>query len=69
MKGRSRSYALAGGNRPGRSALSIGYNDRCDAVVAMALVPHERPAEVEPGVIAFLNGPSVMRWIEVTLGL
>src|SRR6187431_2345039 len=40
MKGRSRSYALTGGNRPGRAALSIGYNDRCDAVVAVALVPH-----------------------------
>jgi hypothetical protein len=69
MKGRSRSYALAGGNRHGRSALSIGYNDRCDAIVATVLVEHDRPGDVEAGVIEFLNGPIVMRWAEVTLGL
>ena len=34
MKGRSRSYALSAPARPGSSALSIGYNDRCDAIVA-----------------------------------
>jgi len=70
MKGRSRSYALAAGNnRRGRSALSIGYNDRCDAIVATVLVEHDRPGDVEAGVIEFLNGPIVMRWAEVTLGL
>ena len=70
MKGRSRSYALtAHGNRPAQSALSIGYNDRCDAIVATAVVPHERPGDVETGVIEFLNSPTVMRWAEMTLGL
>jgi hypothetical protein len=69
MKGRSRSYALAADNRRGRSALSIGYNDRCDAIVATALVEHDRPGDIEAGVIEFLNGPTVMRWAEVTLGL
>jgi len=69
MKGRSRSYTLTGGNKPGKSALSIGYNDRCDAIVATAVMPHDRPDDVEPAVMQFLNGPTVMRWAEVTLGL
>jgi len=49
--------------------LSIGYNDRCDAIVATAVMPNDRPGDVEPAVIQFLNGPTVMRWAEVTLGL
>jgi hypothetical protein len=69
MKGRSRSYALSAGDQPRKSALSIGYNDRCDAIVATALVSHERPDDVESAVIQFLNGPIVMRWAELTLGL
>ena len=69
MKGRSRSYALTSANRPGRSVLSIGYNDRCDAVVATVVVEHDRPREVEAAALAHLNGPTVMRWTEVTLGL
>jgi hypothetical protein len=67
MKGRSRSYTLS--DRPEQTALSIGYNDRCDAVVAMALVRHSRPDSVEAAVLKLLNGPTVMRWVEVTLGL
>lgn len=66
MKGRSRPYALTAA---GKSVLSIGYNERCDAVVATAVVQGERPGEVEAGVLEFLGGPTVMRWIEVTLGL
>ena len=69
MKGRSRSYALTASNQPGNSALSIGYNDRCDALVATAVVQHDRPAEVEARVLEFLNTPTVLRWAEVTLGL
>jgi len=69
MKGRSRSYTLADGNQHGKSALSIGYNDRCDAIVALAVVQHDRPSDVEAATIAFLNSPTVMRWAEVTLGL
>jgi hypothetical protein len=70
MKGRSRSYVLGAGDQPdGKSALSIGYNDRCDAIVATAVIPHGRPDDVEPAVVQFLNGPVVMRWAELTLGL
>jgi hypothetical protein len=69
MKGRSRSYRLVADRRPGPAALSIGINDKCDAIVATAVVQHERPAEVEARVLEFLNTPTVLRWAEVTLGL
>lgn len=69
MKGRSRSYMLIARDRPGRTALSVAFNDRCDMVVATAVLPHDRPAAIEPGVIEFLNGSTVLRWAEVALGL
>ena len=34
MKGRSRAYALAARDPPGKSAISIVFNDRCDMIVA-----------------------------------
>src|SRR5262245_24506345 len=64
MKGRSRSYTLAGA-----STLSVAFNDRCDAIVATVLLGPNRPETIEPGVLAFLNGKTVLRWAEVTLGL
>jgi hypothetical protein len=70
MKGRSRAYAVAKPVRAGaKSALSVAFNDRCDAIVATVVVGHDRPAAIEPGVIEFLNGKTVLRWAEVTLGL
>jgi hypothetical protein len=67
MKGRSRPYGIP--NRADWSVLSIGYNDRCDAIVATALVASKRPDTLEPAVLDLLNSRSVMRWAEVTLGL
>jgi hypothetical protein len=69
MKGRSRAYTLTAGNRPGKTVLSIAFNDRCDMVVATAVLPHDRSGIIEPDVIEFLNGSTVLRWAEVTLGL
>ena len=66
MKGRSRAYA---GQQSHTSTLAIAFNDRCDAVVATALVAHPRPATIEPSVIAFLNSQTIIHWAEVTLGL
>ncbi len=68
MKGRSRAYTL-GEPRARKSALSVGFNDRCDAIVATATLAHERPTAVEPAVLEFLNSKTVLRWAEVTLGL
>ena len=68
MKGRSRAYTI-GEPRAKKSALSVGFNDRCDAIVATATLTHDRPTAVEPAVLEFLNSKTVLRWAEVTLGL
>ncbi len=69
MKGRSRAYTLTARNPSGKTALSVVFNDRCDMVVATAVLPHDQPAIIEPGVMDFLNGSAVLRWAEVTIGL
>jgi hypothetical protein len=69
MKGRSRPFAIGGRQRFGKSALSIGINDRCDAIVATAVSAQNQPAAIEATVLAFLNSSTVLRWAEVTLGL
>jgi len=69
MKGRSRPFTAEGAMGAKVSALSVGFNDRCDAIVATAVVPSGRAAEVEPAVLAFLNSSKVLRWAETTLGL
>jgi hypothetical protein len=67
MKGRSRAFAVDGA--AAKSILSVGFNDRCDAIVATAVLGHVRPDAIEPAVLAFLNSRTVLRWAEVTLGL
>jgi hypothetical protein len=69
MKGRSRAFTVGGDQPLGKSALSVGFNDRCDAVVATAVLGHEQPAAIEPAVLEFLNSRTVLHWVEVTLGL
>jgi hypothetical protein len=69
MNGRSRTYALTGPNPPGKTALSVAFNDRCDMVVATAVVPHDRTDAIEPKVIAFLNSETVLDWTRRTLGI
>jgi hypothetical protein len=66
MKGRSRAYL---DSDRGRSALAVAFNDRCDAIVATVVVANSRPLGVENSALAFLNGPTIRRWAEVTLGL
>jgi hypothetical protein len=69
MKGRSRAFSVGGPQRTARSALSVGFNDRCDAIIATAVAGLERPAAIEAAVLDFLNSRTVLRWAEVTLGL
>ncbi len=68
MKGRSRAFMLSG-QPAGKSALSVGFNDRCDAIVATAVLGHDQPGSMEPAVLEFLNSKTVVHWAEVTLGL
>jgi hypothetical protein len=69
MDGRSRPYTLNARNPHGRTAISVVFRERCDMIAATAVLGHDRPAAIEPGVIEFLNGATVMRWAEITLGL
>ena len=69
MQGRSRAYMLAARNAPGKVALSVAFNDRCDMVVATAVLPYDRPTMVEAAVMTFLNSRTVLGWAEVSLGL
>jgi|GEM_PF-528997 len=69
MKGRSRAYTITDPYRAPNSALAIAFNDRCDAVVATAVVDHNLPGAIEASVIDFLNSKDVVHWAEVTLGL
>jgi hypothetical protein len=69
MKGRSRAYTITDPYRAPNSALAIAFNDRCDAVVATAVVDHKIPGAIEASVIEFLNSKDVVHWAEVTLGL
>jgi len=69
MEGRSRAYTLSARNPPGKTAISVVFRERCDMIAATAVLGHDRPAAIEPSVIEFLNGSTVMRWAEVTLGL
>jgi hypothetical protein len=70
MKGRSRAYTLTDSNNTlGKSAISIVLNDRCDMIVTTVVLPHDRPATIEPGVMEFLNSGTVLYWAEVALGI
>jgi hypothetical protein len=69
MNGRDRGYAFVSVDKRRKTALSIVFNDRCDMVVATALVTQDQHETIEPVVISFLNSPMILRWAEVTLGL
>lgn len=69
MKGRSRAYTLKDRTAARQTVISVVFNERCDMIAATAVIGHDRPAITEPSVIEFLNGNTVMRWAEVTLGL
>ncbi len=67
MAGRSRPYVVDRAAR--EKVLAIAFNERCDVIVATALVAHPQPAAFEPAVLTFLNSETVLRWAEVKLGL
>ena len=67
MKGRSRPYDVTG--RAAGTTLALAFNDRCDVIVATAVVPGGPAARVEPAVLAFLNSDTVVHWAEKVLGL
>jgi hypothetical protein len=62
MQGRSRAY-LVSGPAQGR-VLSIGFNDRCDVIVALATLGAADREVLEPAVLAFHNSERVQRWVK-----
>jgi len=69
MKGRSRAFTLGGSFFTKASALSVGFNDRCDAITATVVTDGSQAAALEPAVLDFLNSERVMGWAKLTLGL
>jgi hypothetical protein len=69
MNGRSRTYKMNSRGLPGKTILSVVYNERCDMIAATAVLGHDPPATIEPRVIEFLSSSTAMSWAEVTLGL
>lgn len=65
MKGRLRTYAIAGART---TATSIAYNNDSDALVATVVADGAEPAD-EPAIIAFLSGEPMQRWVKKTLSL
>jgi hypothetical protein len=62
MKGRTRSYRVA--DPAQEHVLSIGFNDRCDVIVALATLGAGDREVLEPAVLAFLNSERVLRWVK-----
>jgi hypothetical protein len=62
MKGRSRLYEAS--DAPHVRLLSIAFNDRCDVIVAVAMLGASAQDTIEPEVIAFLNSDPVLRWVK-----
>jgi hypothetical protein len=69
MNGRSRTYLVTDQIGRDSSVLSIGFNDRCDAIVATAVIDQHDPYVAEAAILELLNGKRVLGWIEVAIGL
>jgi hypothetical protein len=69
MNGRSRAFSVGGAQVAGPAALSVGFNDHCDAIVATAVLGREQTAAIEPAVMEFLNSKTVLQWVGIALGL
>jgi len=69
MQGRSRPYLIIGSFGSPTSALTVALNDRCDVIVATAIVNGRPPISAENAVIRFLNGDVIARWADMALGL
>jgi hypothetical protein len=69
MHGLSRTYRSADDNRPSERLLSVGFNDECDAVVALARIGNGDPTVIEPAVLNLLNTRPVVLWVKKEMGL
>ena len=66
MQGRSRPYLIIVGSFGSpKSALAMALNERCDVIVATAIVNGRPPISAENAVIRFLNGDVIARWADM----
>lgn len=64
MKGRARAYAA----QDGKGVVSVAFNDRCDMVVATAVLGRAAPP-VEAQIVEFLNSAPMLDWTKLKLGI
>jgi hypothetical protein len=69
MNGRSRPYVIAASRNSPVAVLVLAFHDRCDLIVATAVVADGRASELESAIMRFLNGDRILRWFEKTVGL
>ena len=69
MKGRSRAYAVTARGGPGRTVISIAFNERCDMITGIAVLQHDNLGTIETAVLVFLNSSTMRHWAEVSLDL
>jgi hypothetical protein len=69
MSGRSRPYHVSVPYAAARTAIAVGFNDKCDVVVSTVVTDREALGTAERLALEFLNGDLVLRWTEKELGL
>ena len=66
-QGRIRAYTLADSSRPTGTALTVAFHDRCDLVVATAVIAQHRAPGSAETVMRLLEGDIVWHWLEKAL--
>lgn len=69
MEGRLRAYGSNRSGLRGESLLTLAIRDRCDVIVATAVVGGVNPHSQEAAVLSLLDTNKVRSWAERTLGL
>jgi hypothetical protein len=69
MAGRSRPYRVQVRYASPITAISVGFNDKCDVAVATVVADRDKLAEAERLALAFLNTDLVLAWAGREIGL
>jgi hypothetical protein len=68
MAGQMRAYQVPG-VPAGKRLLSVGFNDECDVVTAVAVLGSGDPSVVGSAVMGFLASRPMVLWAKKELGL
>jgi hypothetical protein len=69
LKGRSRPFAIRDSQGRDATMISAGLHDRCDALVATAVLARGALSAAEPALQQFLDSKTFADWARTTLGL